>query len=157
MQRSGGGTPSTTQSSPPNLPQPGWRGWKQQTMPTVADVERSRGPRPSEYESEMPDAELKEAMARSLQEMRYDPMEVPCTGGSSGSGGATALPQNMTQGGTPTTQSEGESSVLGVSNPPPRLHFEGAAQPVAPSVIDLHSQQLINIKCWQIEQRENQR
>ena len=40
-----------------------WQGWNTQTGPMVADVEQSRRSRQIEHESEMPDAELKEAMA----------------------------------------------------------------------------------------------
>ena len=64
-----------------------------------------------EQESEIPDANLREAMIRSLQEMRRDPYETPTTGGASGSGAAThaASPQPAS---TPNTQSEGEGSVI---------------------------------------------
>ena len=78
----------------------------------------------------MPDAELKESMARSLQEMRHDPYETPNTGGASGSGGAAAatLYQRATPAptGTPNAQSEGEGSVL--PNRPPRIFAGGDAQ-----------------------------
>ena len=48
-----------------------WQGWKTQTGPTVADVEQSRGLRFDDHESEMPDADFREAMARSLHETRH--------------------------------------------------------------------------------------
>ena len=51
-----------------NVPTPKWHGWKTQTGPTIADVEQSRMSPFGEQESEMPDANLREAMIRSIQE-----------------------------------------------------------------------------------------
>ena len=72
-----------------NVPAPKWHGWKTQTGPTIADMEQSRMSPFGDPESEMPDPDLREAMIRSLHEMRHDPHETPVTGGASGSG-ATA-------------------------------------------------------------------
>ena len=94
-----------------NVPTPKWRGWKTQTGPTIADMEQSRMSPFGEQESEMPDANLREAMIRSLQEMRHDPYEIPTTGGASGSGAATHVPSPQPAS-TPNTQSEGEGSVI---------------------------------------------
>ena len=90
-------------------------------------MERSGQQQASERESEMPDPELREAMAQSLQEMSRDRYETPNTGGSSGSGRAprTTLYQGVApaRADTPNTQSEGEGSVL--PNRPPRISAEG--------------------------------
>ena len=94
-----------------SVPAPKWRGWKTQTGPTIADVEQSRMSPFGEQESEMPDANLREAMIRSMQETRRDPHEIPITGGASGSGVATHAPSPQ-QASTPNTQSEGEGSVI---------------------------------------------
>ena len=71
-----------------------------------------------EQDSEMPDTELQEAMARSIHEMRHDPHETPITGGASGSQIPGIAPQQSVA--TPKTQSEGEGSVI--PNRPPRMH-----------------------------------
>ena len=65
-----------------------------------------------EPELETPDADLREAMARSLQETRHDPYELPNTGGASGSGAVAQNAPSPQQAGTPNTQSEGEGSVI---------------------------------------------
>ena len=95
-----------------NVPAPKWHGWKTQTGPTLADVEQSRMSPFGEPDLETPDAELREAMARSLQETRHDPYELPNTGGASGSGAVSQQVSSPQQGGTPNTQSEGEGSVI---------------------------------------------
>ena len=117
------GTPPVRGPDPPNLPPNKWQGWKTQTGPTIADLDQSRHSSWMEQESEMADRELREAMARSLQEMRHDPYETPNTGGASGSGrdARTAQYQGTAsaQSGTPNTQSDGEGSVL--PNRPPTI------------------------------------
>ena len=95
-----------------NVPAPKWHGWKTQTGPTLADVEQSRMSPFGEPDVETPDADLREAMARSLQETRHDPYELPNTGGASGSGAVSQQVISPQQGGTPNTQSEGEGSVI---------------------------------------------
>ena len=95
-----------------SVPTPKWHGWKTQTGPTIADVEQSRMSPFGEPELETADAELREAMARSLQEIRHDPNELPNTGGASGSGGVTQHVPSPQQASTPNTQSEGEGSVI---------------------------------------------
>ena len=95
-----------------NVPAPKWHGWKTQTGPTLADVEQSRMSPFGEPDLETPDADLREAMARSLQETRHDPYELPNTGGASGSGAVAQQVPSPQQGGTPNTQSEGEGSVI---------------------------------------------
>ena len=95
-----------------NVPTPKWHGWKTQTGPTIADMEQSRMSPFGEPESEMPDANLREAMLRSLQETRRDPYETPTTGGASGSGAAAQHAPSPQQASTPNTQSEGEGSVI---------------------------------------------
>ena len=95
-----------------NVPAPKWHGWKTQTGPTLADVEQSRMSPFGEPDLETPDADLREAMARSLQETRHDPYELPNTGGASGSGAVAQQAPSPQQGGTPNTQSEGEGSVI---------------------------------------------
>ena len=95
-----------------NVPTPKWHGWKTQTGPTIADVEQSRMSPFGEPESEMPDANLREAMIRSLQETRRDPYEPPNTGGASGSGAMAQHAPSPQQASTPNTQSEGEGSVI---------------------------------------------
>ena len=95
-----------------NVPAPKWHGWKTQTGPTLADVEQSRMSPFGEPDLETPDADLREAMARSLQEIRHDPYELPNTGGASGSGAVSQQVSSPQQGGTPNTQSEGEGSVI---------------------------------------------
>ena len=95
-----------------NVPAPKWHGWKTQTGPTLADVEQSRMSPFGEPDLETPDADLREAMARSLQETRHDPYELPNTGGASGSGAVPQHAPSPQQGGTPNTQSEGEGSVI---------------------------------------------
>ena len=65
IQKARANTPSGQQPEPPNLPPNRWQGWKTQTGPTIADMEQSRRSPHTEHQSEMPDAELKEAMARS--------------------------------------------------------------------------------------------
>ena len=95
-----------------NVPAPKWHGWKTQTGPTIADVEQSRLSPFGESELETPDADLREAMARSLQETRRDPYEAPNTGGASGSGAVAQYAPSPQQASTPNTQSEGEGSVI---------------------------------------------
>ena len=95
-----------------SVPAPKWHGWKTQTGPTIADVEQSRMSPFGEPDLETPDADLREAMARSLQETRHDPYEIPNTGGSSGSGAVAQNAPSPQQAGTPNTQSEGEGSVI---------------------------------------------
>ena len=55
---------------------------------------------------------LREAMARSIQEIRHDPYETPTTGGASGSGAMAQYAPSPQQASTPNTQSEGEGSVI---------------------------------------------
>ena len=95
-----------------SVPAPKWHGWKTQTGPTIADVEQSRMSPFGEPDLETPDADLREAMARSLQETRHDPYELPNTGGSSGSGAVAQNVPSPQQVSTPNTQSEGEGSVI---------------------------------------------
>ena len=95
-----------------SVPAPKWHGWKTQTGPTIADVEQSRMSPFGEPDLDTPDAELREAMARSLQETRHDPYELPNTGGSSGSGAVAQHVPSPQQVSTPNTQSEGEGSVI---------------------------------------------
>ena len=106
-----------------SIPATKWQGWKTKTGPTIADVEQSRMSPLGDPESEMPDPELREAMMRSLHETRHDPQETPDTGGASGSGGAMASHYQQRasppQAGTPTTQSDGEGSLL--PNRPPSI------------------------------------
>ena len=61
-----------------------------------------------EPDPETPDADLREAMARSLQEIRHDPYELPNAGGASESGAVTQHAPSPQQTGTPNTQSEGK-------------------------------------------------
>ena len=95
-----------------SVPAPKWHGWKTQTGPTIADVEQSRMSPFGEPDLETPDADLREAMARSLQETRHDPYELPNTGGASGSGAVAKHAPSPQQAGTPNTKSEGEGSVI---------------------------------------------
>ena len=110
------GTPPVRGPEPPNLPPNKWQGWKTQTGSTLADLDQSRHSSSMEQESEMADPELREAMARSLHEMRRDPYEAPNTGGASGSGRVAEATQHQgvtsTQSATSNTQSDGEGSVL---------------------------------------------
>ena len=89
-----------------NEPTPKWQGWKTQTGPTLANVEQSRMSPFGEQDSKIPDANLRKAMMRSLQETRHDPYELPAAGGASGSGAATHVPSPQPAS-TPNTQSEG--------------------------------------------------
>ena len=126
-----------------NVPTPKWHGWKTQTGPTIADVEQSRMSRFGEPESEMPDADLREAMARSLQETRHDPYETPTTGGASGSGATAQYAPSPQQASTPNTQSEGEGSVI------PKGQSRIAATP-----IQLQSNQITSSDlCLALEER----
>ena len=84
-----------------------------------------------DQESEMPDPDLREAMAKSLQETRHDPYDAPMTGGASGSRAATQYMPSPQQANTPNTQSEGEGSVI--PNRPPRIAVE---------TFQLHPQQI---------------
>ena len=109
-----------------SVPAPKWHGWKTQTGPTIADVEQSRMSPFGEPDLDTPDADLREAMARSLQETKHDPYEVPNTGGSAGSGAVAKHVPSPQQVGTPNTPSEGEGSVI--PKAPPRI----AATPTQP-------------------------
>ena len=61
-----------------SIPATKWQVWKTNTGPTIADMEQFRMS-PGDQETEMPDPELREAIARSLQETRHDPYETPIT------------------------------------------------------------------------------
>ena len=130
---------------PSNLPPDKWQGWKTQTGPTIADVEQSRQSLSVEQESEMPDPELREAMARSLQEISHDPHETPNTGGASGSGGdARTTPYQgaaSAQSGTPNTQSDGEGSVL--PNRPPRIFAGDNVPQLVPRPMTTEEQRIV--------------
>ena len=56
----------------------------------------------------MPDANLREAMARSLQETRRDPYETPTTGGASGSGAMAQHAPSHSRQARPTRSLKGK-------------------------------------------------
>ena len=157
IQRAQANTPSIQGPDPPNLPPNRWQGWKTQTGPTIADVEQSRRSPPVEHESEMPDAELKEAMAQSLREMRHDPYETPNTGGASGSGGAASaaphqrLPQHKLERPILSLKEKTQSFLIDhqgslleemLSNL--RSQFQG------------HSHRMTSVRYWRTEWQERQ-